>query len=768
MSKDATPRSSKRINRVYNLFFGKAEKTEEESAFVAETQFKPFNPDDLYQKAGSHDIYKDMLKDDQVSVAVQLKKDLVLGSGFNIVSKEEGQEDIVKDLEQAFGDDQSVSLVEQLEEVLSAYEFGFSLTEKIFRTRDDGSLTLKILKTRDPDTWLIHTDKHGNIKKYEQQGVSQNLDIKIETLIHYINNRKFQNAYGRSDLRAAYYAYFTKRHIIRFYSIFLEKAASPTPVGRYKKNTPDATVQSIFDIIKKFQARTAMMIPEDVQVEFLESKSNGEAYIKGINIFNMFIGRSMFIPDLIGIQGSDTEGGARSLGTDQIKIFMNHIKKRRTVLENLVNSHLIKPIVVFNHGFIDNMPKFVLKPVSDEEAMGFAKIFIEAVKGKLYKPSEAEINHLRDIIKFPQGEVEFAAAPSAPAPPPTPPPTGTKLAEDDDEIEEEETEVSVLGSGHEEENKAFKKLVSSYSKKDLDKLFDLYYQKKVNFQTSVFAPTEGDFGDKVNFQAISNKMEENKDNIVEQSKPIIDTIFADLADQIERKKIIQNDRPDKIEEIKLRNLKKFRLVLKENFKRLFNDAQTLADNELNRSDFQAPILTEEFLKFLDTETFKFIGDWEFNVTRQAKDGMISAIKDGKPLSSVIDLLDTEVKKSSLVSLERFARTKGTEVLNKGRLATFDKSGIVTGYQYSAVLDDRTTTICAGLHNKQFRKGTEPIPPLHFNCRSVLIPITRFEKLNPDTTVGGTVKTRRGDDIKVPRKNIEVFIDQFKGKGFPKR
>ena len=622
MAKEATPRSSGRISRVYNLFLGKSEKTEEESAFVAETQFKPFNPDDLYQKAGSHDIYKDMLKDDQVSVAVQLKKDLVLGSGFNIVSKEEGQEEIVKDLEQAFGDDQSVSLVEQLEEVLSAYEFGFSLTEKIFKVRDDGSLTLKILKTRDPDTWLIHTDKHGNIKKYEQQGVSQNLDIKIETLIHYINNRKFQNAYGRSDLRAAYYAYFTKRHIIRFYSIFLEKAASPTPVGRYEKNTPDPIVEKIFNIIKKFQSRTAMMIPKTVEVEFLESKSNGEAYIKGINIFNMFIGRSMFIPDLIGIQGSDTEGGARSLGTDQIKIFMNHIKKRRTVLESLVNGHLVKPIVVFNHGFVDNMPKFVLKPISDEEALGFAKLFIEAVKGKLYKPSEAEINHLRDIIKFPQGDVEFAAAPAAPVPPTPPPATGEEPEGNEDEIEEEETEVSVLNSDDEEKNKAFNTVLNSHTKKELTKLIDLYYQKKVDFQTSVFAPTEGDFGDKVNFQAISNKMEENKDNIVEQSKPIIDVIFADLADQIERKKIIQNDRPDKIEEIKLRNLKKFRLVLKENFKRLFNDAQNLADNELNRSDFQAPILTEEFLKFLDTETFKFIGDWEFNVTRQAKDAMI--------------------------------------------------------------------------------------------------------------------------------------------------
>jgi len=55
-----------------------------------------------------------------------------------------------------------------------------------------------------------------------------------------------------------------------------------------------------------------------------------------------------------------------------------------------------------------------------------------------------------------------------------------------------------------------------------------------------------------------------------------------------------------------------------------------------------------------------------------------------------------------------------------------------------------------------------------NCRSVIVPITRFETLTPDTRVGGTVKTRRGKDIKVPNREIESFIEEFKGKGFSKQ
>ena len=70
----AQPKTEGKGNLLFNLFFGTTEKTEEESAVVAETQFKPWNPDDLWQKSGNYCIYEDMMDDDQISVLVQLKK----------------------------------------------------------------------------------------------------------------------------------------------------------------------------------------------------------------------------------------------------------------------------------------------------------------------------------------------------------------------------------------------------------------------------------------------------------------------------------------------------------------------------------------------------------------------------------------------------------------------------------------------------------------------------------------------------------------------
>jgi hypothetical protein len=77
--------------------------------------------------------------------------------------------------------------------------------------------------------------------------------------------------------------------------------------------------------------------------------------------------------------------------------------------------------------------------------------------------------------------------------------------------------------------------------------------------------------------------------------------------------------------------------------------------------------------------------------------------------------------------------------------------MVSAYQYSAILDSVTTDLCAGLHGKIFDAGDQPVPPLHFNCRSLLVPITKYESYEPDTKVGS-----------IP---IDKFIDDRIGDGF---
>lgn len=718
-------------NLIEDLYVGTAEQTYYQSGYVPESYDQPYNSDDLYKKTGDYSIYHDMANDDQVSICLNLKKDLVLGSGYSLVPKDDDQAEMCEELKEMIEDSCDMPFTDKLREILDAYDVGFSLTEKVFKQLDDGRLTLKSLLTRHPNSWLIYQDEKGNITKFEQKTTKNDIAVKPESLIHYVNNAKYQNPYGKSDLRAAYNAWFVKRQIVRYLGIFLESSAKPIPVGRYGTNAPAGTAQDILDILKKFQVKTALVLPKEVEVDFLEAKSNGEAYHKAINIFNMFIGRALFIPDLLGMSGSETSGGSLALGKEQMNVFFMHINRRRNTLEKLVQKHIIKPLVLWNYGDVP-IPEFKFNPLDDNQAMELGKVWLDAVKSKVYKPSEEDITHFKNLVKFPDsGEVEFFEEPTQEV---------SQIKQDktqDDEMDNKtETEVESPKNG---EDKAPEK----------------------EFAAKVYDFPSGDYHKKVDFKAIETKLNDYDQSVANELEPVTKKIFSDLYEQLRKKNIINNQDISKVDSITLKYKGELKKILKQSFMGIYKDGQVQAAKELNKSDFALPTTSDEFLDILEQETFKYIGDYEYTILKKTKEQLIAAIKDGQPLSTVIDVLDTDGKKLSEVSLERFARTKHTEVLNRGRHEYFQSSGVVSGYQYSAILDDRTSDICRGLHGKKFKVGTEPIPPMHFNAllEGTLIETSRGNVKIEDIKVGDLVVTHE-DNFKKVYDVMSKFEDKY--------
>lgn len=735
--KPSEPRAELSDNLVAKAYWGTAEETYFRSPMVPESYEGPYNTDDLYKKTGDYSIYEDMLDDDQVSVCLNFKKDLVMGSGFSIVSEDDKNVEIKEDLELALTEDVEEPFLEQVEEILSAYEFGFSLTEKVFKKSDDGKLRLKCLRTRQPNSWRLHQDDKGEVIKFEQITSRESFkEINPLSLIHYINNKRFQNPYGRSDLRSAYAAWFAKRHVVRFYGIYMEGSAKPIPVARYDKNAPDSAVTKIFNTIKNLQAKTAMVLPKEIEMEYLESKTNGEAYSKAIDIFNMFIGRALFIPDLLGISGSETGGGSYSLGKEQIGMFFMHIGKRRAKIENLINKHIIEPLVYYNYGLVEDIPKFKFNPLDDVQATEYAKTWLEAMGKKLWKANDVEINHFRKLVKFPEGDVE-RDAPMAPG----------QVDEDGNPIPPTDPNQPPPAGGGKPGEKAGEKkgepLPNKQDAKDSD-------SKREEFAKS-WKMEKGEYYKKVNFAAIKTKLDDYDQSIVDDTRKVVSKIFEDLYDQLAKKNIVKNGDLSRAEGLKLKHLKELKQCLKGSFMQLYKDAQGQASSELFKSEYASPVLGDDFLGILETETFDYVGDWQYKVLQGTRTQLAAAIKDGRPLSEVIGLLDAEGKKLAEESIARYSRTKHTEVLNKGRLEFFKESGVVAAYQYSAIMDNQTSDICAGLNGKVFKAGSEPVPPMHFNCRSVLIPITKYEEWEADSKVGS--------------KNINDFIEENKGRGF---
>ncbi len=736
---EVMPKAENRANPIEDLYTGMVENTYFKSPLVSSSYRPPYNPDDLWQKNGDYSVYEKMIVDDQVSVCLKLKKDLVLGEGGQFVPGDEDQDEIIDDLKAAFFEEYEGDFNKDIEEILTSYEFGFSLTEKIFKLREGMRLGLKNLRTRHPNSWRLYQDDKGAISKYEQVTVKGDIDVNPDSLIHSINDKRFQNPYGMSDLRAAYNAWFTKTQVVKYFGIFLEKAASPIPVGRYDKNAPQSAVDKLFETLKKFQTKTALVIPKEIETSFLEAKNTGEAYTKAIHLFNMFIGRALFIPDLLGFTGAETAGGSLALGEKQMSLFFLHINRRRNALEALISKELVWPIVAYNYGFVDNYPKFKFKPLDDMKAIELAKTWLEAVRYNAYQITPDEVNHFRKLVQFPENpDVEFKTA--APAFDPNNPNSGSMPnmpnKPNADKLDKNGKATNGNNENPAQDPKDQKSEDPADAKKNFGKIYNL---------------PAGDYSKKVNFKKIETKLNDYDQSVMDESAKIVKKMLADLQDQIEKKKIVQNQNVDRIDSLSLKYKKELKQVLKTSFVQLFKDAQSQASQELLKSDYTKPLTNEEFLALIETEAYNFVGDYEYSILKKVRVELIAAIKDGKSLSAVQGLLDKDLQELSDVQIERFARTKHTEVMNNARVEFFDSTGVVAAYQFSAVLDDRTSDICAGLHGKIFNAGDEPIPPMHFNCRSILVPITKYEDYKPTESIKG--------------QSVDDFIEENKGQGF---
>jgi SPP1 gp7 family putative phage head morphogenesis protein len=695
----------------------------------------PWNTDDLYRKKYDYSIYEDMMKDDQISICMQIKKDLVIGNGWEIKPSDDEQEDICAELDAALRDYPECNLEDRVMEIMTAYDFGFSVTEKQFTLSPKGGLCLKTLKTRAPISWLFHQDKFGNVTKYEQQGATEEFqDVDPNALIHFVNNEEFGNPYGKSDLRVAYLAWFTKQQIVKFYAIYLEKAASPIPVAKYDRALgDDPIVQKIHNSIKRFQAATALTIPKDFEVEFLQAGTVGETYKMAIELFNMFIGRALFVPDLLGFQGAETAGGSYALGKDQILLFMRHINKRRRTIEGLINKHLVKPMVMWNYGDVEKMPQWKLLPINEEQATEYAKIWLELVSKASHKPSLEEINYFKRCINFPEtSEEEWEEQ---------------KAEEEAQKQAEHEAALSLklAGSGNAPGKVPPGNKPGKYSKEDEE---DANAPVPKPSEKAAYAKKDqvGDFHKKTDFRKIESALDTGLSQFLAAVTPAVKEALDEYVEEIRRS-------GGALSATTLKPLpgrqEKIRGILKTAMLEMYQKGTAIAQTEVDRRREDYAVLPpDDFIRVLEAENTAYIGDWEYKVSQAGRTAVLQAIKEGKPISEVTGVIHREGMELSRVSMERYAETKFTEVMNAARLAHFEATGIVDAYQVSAILDGKTSEICRGLHGRIFLAKNVKAPPYHFRCRTMLVPITRFEDFKADDQA-----------------ELQRFIEENKGKGF---
>ena len=166
---------------------------------------------------------------------------------------------------------------------------------------------------------------------------------------------------------------------------------------------------------------------------------------------------------------------------------------------------------------------------------------------------------------------------------------------------------------------------------------------------------------------------------------------------------------------------------------------------------------EKALEFFEQKALLWGADIRDPLLSDIKNILFDAIKMGRPLRDIQaqlsaaflpwlgdpnQLIDEEML--TPYRLETLVRTNVNEALNEGRKAMFQPevdSGFITAFQYSAILDKRTTEVCKYLDRKMFRPDSPEMDrlsaPRHFNCRSLWTMVTRAD---------GPVQFIRADEV----------------------
>lgn len=744
----------------------------------------PFNPDVLVGKKGGLLIYEKMRQDDTIKACLNLKKYAVLSSGWTVepprgadkVSMEATEFALynLQYMEGTFDDD--------LLEIMTGFEYGFSVSEKIFQvfgsnTPYNGKVGIKTIKTRKPHWIDIKTDKFGNI---EEDGIIQNRTSNYpkNKFILYTHDKTFDNPYGESDLRACYRAWWSKDIIIKFWNMWLERFGTPPVIGKITEALESGDETALKEIFKNLTSKTSMLLPKGVEVDILEVRGMGvQAYQKAIEAHDMAIARALLVPSLLGVT---QQGGTGSYGQSRthFNVFLWIIEKLRRTIEELINEQLIREVLDYNY-HLEAYPRFAFVPLNEDKKMELAKLFIEAVSKGAITPTLQDENVFRNLLDLPEKTKEEEAEEKEKE--------GEEKTPPEEEKEFEEKQFGGLGSGFPGHGGRPGVVGGSSSKGGAGGAAegltatviaaekDILARNNNEYETGVAldkdgkvllekSGTAGDMGEPPKRFTEEQFAYNRKLSVYEkkvdfkQIENNLNTLEVDTKEQLvkiltQQKQAFLGFISSKIQKAELtltlvNNLQlKYQLQLQQTIREMLRESFTLgredARREVGEPHYKVKIPPTQAIEWFEKKSFYVKSVLNEQLLKQIKQTLVTAMEIGESLPETIAKIEAayepflgdsrvivDEKQPQPYRIETLVRTNQTGAYNWGRVAMFNDpelEGFVEAVEYSAILDGRQTQICENLDGKIIRMNDPDLqritPPNHFNCRSLLVPVT---------------------------------------------
>jgi SPP1 gp7 family putative phage head morphogenesis protein len=706
--------------------------------------------------------YERMRKSDaQVKMLLSIMKNPIRSSSFEF---EEGDDDESKEIAEflnwSWHDNPLLRMANRshftkwLNETLTEIEFGHSIHEYFFSMFDHDELgpiiTIGGLGFRKQSTilrWLVDpvnglTGIHQMAFGDTVRGGANNITIPSSRLIVNTIDGEGDNYEGVSILRPCYGAWFRKNLYLKLNAIGNEKASVGIPTGKYPRGQETSTQRE--DFIRMLQnfavhEQSYMVHAEGYEIDVKKIDFDSQKLLASVDYEDTQMSKSILCQFLeLGQRGN---GGSYSLGEGQASIALDSLQYIGDGIADKMDE-ISEKLVEFNFGKVDYVPKCKCVGINNKAGKELAEAIERYVNAKVITVDDRLEQHIRKSYALPEAEQTRAEMGINPADQfKAPAPTNPFGQSSDQQQPGNKTAMEQQPQGNKMPMDMKKDMPNEPGKggKQQSKMSDQGGSDDEGF----FRPrTQYEQG--INFAAIRDEFQFESDRFYRAVKAKLIQMNEKTLRDVE---IIMKKNPAK----RVASVKDY-LVKTQPMKATL--LQAMSDVVATGSEQAKRDMTA---KLGETKLASPKDAWKRNLEflpKHVKDGLIAqaemqakgygdqikkivgfGVMNGDQYkmsdAQVVAKLDKDLgvyAESSAV--KSGATTIVSQCINRGRngyMLDPDNMDQIQALEYSAIIDDATTDICLSLDGKIMLPddpdSQQFMPPNHYNCRSIMIPIT---------------------------------------------
>lgn len=241
--------------------------------------------------------------------------------------------------------------------LLKAIHRGFSVCELQWMVRDDGAIVLSQWLARPPYRFVFDTQEQLRVLTKAQPTRGEAVPQHKFQIFSW--GDEYGTPYGAGLGSKTYFPVWFKREMVKFWMIFGDKYGMPTTIGQYPSGTPREVIDRIQEVLAAIHSETAILVPNDVTVDMLESsRSDASSVYEGASTY-----MDRLITKLVQGQTLTTEQGtpgSMALGVVHMDVRQEITKADSDALAEALNGPggIIQALVDFNFPNVQKYPAY--------------------------------------------------------------------------------------------------------------------------------------------------------------------------------------------------------------------------------------------------------------------------------------------------------------------------------------------------------------------------------------------------------------------------